>query len=336
MYRYLLLFILLLVASVTAGQERAIHIGEIEFFGYSGTNLDRVRAALPIHEGDEISREAWAEKEGLVRQAVREAIGHAPTEVAPICCDKQGNLIVFIGLAAKPLSYLPKQRGTARLPSSIIKLYEQSLQVLDEAMRQGASTEDRSQGYSLSAYAPLRALQTRMRAYALSHEVLLREVLLYSADDLHRTVAAEVLGYARISKAQLSALARASLDSNGDVRNNATRALAVIAVFSPRITKQIPPQSFIEMLLSGTWTDVNKASALLLSLTVGRDPALLASLRRQEVLARLIEMARWRTEHANPARAILGRMAGIEETRLQQLVASGKTEEIIGALDGAK
>lgn len=336
MGRYLILLIVLLAAPVVYGQDRPVRIGEIEFFGYQGFSLDSARAALPLHEGDEISREGWAEKEGEVRRALKQAFGNEPTDVAPVCCDRQGNLIIFIGIAAKPLSYLPKQKGTARLPLSIVKLYEQSLQVLDEAMGQGASTEERSQGYSVSAYAPLRAIQLKMRAYALQHERLLLEVLAYSADERQRTVAAEVLGYGRQSKAQVVALARASLDSSGDVRNNATRALAVIAGFNPDIAKQIPPQSFIEMLLSGTWTDVNKASALLSALTKGRNPALLASLRRQEVLARLIEVARWRTEHANPARTILGRIAGIEETRLEQLVASGKTEEIINALRGAK
>ncbi|MGB9181595.1 MAG: hypothetical protein WCB68_20365 [Pyrinomonadaceae bacterium] len=335
MRRYLLLLILL-AAPAIYGQDKPIHIGEIEFFGYSGVNPDTVRAALPVHEGDEISRAVWQEKVGEVQLALREVIGHAPTDVASICCNRQGNLSIFIGIAARPLSYLPKPLGTAQLPSSIVKLYEQSLQVLDEATRKGVSIEDRSQGYSLSSYTPLRAVQLKMRAYALSHERLLREVLAHSANDRQRTVAAQLLGYARKSGTQVIALARASLDSNGDVRNNATRALAVLAEFNPDIAQHIPPQSFIEMLLSGKWTDLNKASALLSALTRSRDAKLLARLRGQEVLARLIEMARWRTGHADPARTILGRLAGIEETRLQQLVASGQTEEIINALHDAK
>jgi hypothetical protein len=65
---------------------------------------------------------------------------------------------------------------------------------------------------------------------------------------------------------------------------------------------------------------------------VGRDPTLLARLRRPEVLERLIEMARWRTGHAESARNLLGRIAGIEEDRLARLVAEGQVDEIIAAL----
>jgi hypothetical protein len=142
-----------------------------------------------------------------------------------------------------------------------------------------------------------------------------------------------LLGYTRRSRSQINALARASLDSNSGVRNNATRALVVLAASDPKIANQIPAQSFIEMLLSGTWTDINKASALISDLTSGRSQKLLAQLRPPQVLARLIEMARWRTGHASPARIVLGRMAGIEEKRLQQLVSDGQVDVIIAALE---
>jgi hypothetical protein len=86
------------------------------------------------------------------------------------------------------------------------------------------------------------------------------------------------------------------------------------------------------MLLSGTWTDVNKAGALLNDLTKSRDPSLLTKLRKPEVLGRLVEAARWRTEHANSSRYILGRVAGIEEGHLEQLVAAKQVDVIISAL----
>jgi hypothetical protein len=44
-------------------------------------------------------------------------------------------------------------------------------------------------------------------------------------------------------------------------------------------------------------------------------------------------MARWRSRgHAGTARILLGRIAGIEEARLQQLVAGGEVEQILNAL----
>ena len=86
------------------------------------------------------------------------------------------------------------------------------------------------------------------------------------------------------------------------------------------------------MLNSGVWKDRNKAGFLFEVLSQARDPKLLGRLRSQ-ALESLIEMARWRDPgHAQSAGMVLGRIAGIEENRLQQLVASGQVEVIIKAL----
>jgi len=335
--RFYLLLILILLAPGAFGQDEPIRIGEIEFFGATGVALDKVRAALPFHEGDTITEEMWPRTSEQAQQTIKQVIGHAPTEIAPVCCDNRANTIIFIGLSGTPLRYLPAPKGRARLPSNAISLYDRWENAMVEGARKGASTEDWSKGYALStAYPPLRAIQLKVRAYAVRHGRLLRDVLATSADDHQRAMAAELLGYARQSRSQITALIQAARDPNGDVRNNATRALSVLAASNSKLAKQIPAGVFVKMLLSGTWTDVNKASALLLNLTAGGDPALLAQLRRPSVLERLVEMARWRTGHANAARIILGRMAGIEETRLQQLVAAGKVEEIIAALHGTR
>ncbi|HVG17611.1 MAG TPA: hypothetical protein VNI02_01055 [Blastocatellia bacterium] len=107
----------------------------------------------------------------------------------------------------------------------------------------------------------------------------------------------------------------------------------MLAESSPKVARGIPAEGFIELLLSGTWSDLNKASNLLDSMTKGRSARLLAQLRRKEVLNRLIEIARWRS-HAEPAMYILGRIAGSDERRLKQLVTSGKVEVIINKLQG--
>ena len=45
-------------------------------------------------------------------------------------------------------------------------------------------------------------------------------------------------------------------------------------------------------------------------------------------------MARWRDpSHASNPRMILGRVAGIEENRLQKLVAVGEVDPILSALE---
>jgi hypothetical protein len=173
-------------------------------------------------------------------------------------------------------------------------------------VQKGAAPEDHSQGYALSAAPEVRAAQLEMREYAIDRGDLLRHVLATAADDQQRIVAAHLLGYTRQSRAQILALVAAHRDGNDTVRNNATRALIVLAKSSPTIAAQIPLAEFVEQLLSGTWTDVNKSSALLDIIT--RGGAAPPLFRRPDVRARLIEIAKWRTAHGQPARDMLKRL----------------------------
>jgi len=82
---------------VLLGVMRAIaseRIGDIEFFGHKGLDVERIRASLPVHEGEEYSDRTKSQ----VREAVAAAIGKQPTDVAAICCDENGNRLLFIGL----------------------------------------------------------------------------------------------------------------------------------------------------------------------------------------------------------------------------------------------
>jgi hypothetical protein len=325
----------ILLASSATGQDKPKLIGEIEFFGYSGIDLNKVRAALPFQEKDRFLVETFAEKEEQTREAVKQVIGHAPTDIAPVCCDGQGDWIIFIGLSGETIRDNRPPGATTRLPENILNLYERFIRVNMEGVQKGDFTEDHSKGYALSAYQPLRSIQFEMRAYAVGHEALLRAVLNTSSDEGQRIVAAELLGYTEQSKSQIAALVHANRDSNSDVRNNATRALIVLAESSPKVAMEIPAKGFIELLLSGTWSDLNKASNLLNSLMKSGNRKILTQLRKREVLDRLIEIARWRS-HGEPARYILGRIAGIEESRLEQLIRTGKVEVIINELQGKR
>jgi hypothetical protein len=67
-------------------------------------------------------------------------------------------------------------------------------------------------------------------------------------------------------------------------------------------------------------------------LTPTRNVAVLSRLRTTALDA-LIEMTLWRdASHAYFARMLLGRVAGIEEERLQQLALKGPPEAIVQAL----
>jgi hypothetical protein len=208
-------------------------------------------------------------------------------------------------------------------------LYHKTMAAAQAAMP-SHPTEDDSKGYALYSDPATRALQLSMREYALRNEPVIRKALASSGDDAHREVAAHLLGSARRSKRQIAALARATRDPHEGVRNNATRALIVLANSGPKVAAQIPADGFIELLSSGAWTDLNKGSGLLDILTRNRPPKLLA--RLSVARGRLEEMARWRTGHAQPARMLLGRMQGMDEEKLAKLVSAENRDKILKAL----
>ncbi len=330
-----LLFVILLLAVCALAQENHRRIGEIDFYGYAGLDLDKVRSALPLREGDDFRDSDFVETLDRIRAAITKVIGQPPTDIALVCCDDQGSQMIYIGLPGKSMRmvpYNPPPKGSARFPVGVINLYEQTMETSSQDVRKGASKEDESKGYALSSNPELRAKQLATREYATHHERLVLRVLASSEAAEQRIVAAHILGYARQSKEQIGALVRASYDADDTVRNNAIRALAVLAQSNSRVAVRIPAEHFVAMLNSGSWTDRNKAGFLLDELSKGRDPKLLSQLRAHAVDS-LIEMARWRSRgHAGTARILLGRIAGIEETRLQKLVDAGEVEQILKAL----
>ena len=94
----------------------------------------------------------------------------------------------------------------------------------------------------------------------------------------------------------------------------------------------MPARGFIEMLNSGVWEDRNKPGLLVMVLT-GPQPSQLLKRLRAEALQSLIEMARWRNAcHAYAYSTILGRIAGFDEARIEQLIQNGKVEGIVAAV----
>lgn len=326
--------IIVLLSGVTLGQDEQRRIGVIDFYGYAGLDLDRIRHALPVHVGDKYAG-PFETAEGI-NKAVSSVTGRPPTDVDPVCCDADGNYTIYVGLpgaSIKPTRLNQPPGGKTKFPPETIELYEQTMDALTASVLKGHATEDRSQGYALSTSdQSLRAKQLAVRAYAIAHEKLIRAVLDSASDEKQRIVAAYLLGYARQSSRQISYLVHASRDVDETVRNNATRALGVLAESSQKVAARIPAAGFIEMLSSGSWTDRNKAGWVLTSLTKGRDPKLLGQLRAG-ALTPLIEMARWRNAgHAYSARMLLARIAGVDEERALQLANAKDGEEVIKAL----
>jgi hypothetical protein len=340
--------ILILLTLTVAGQTetavaqaelRPARVGFIDFYGTAGFDVGKVRAALPIREGETFpTAVALHATRPRIEETVRRVTGRPATEVA-IVSPGQDVWLFYIGLSGtsvKSFPYNPAPKGTARLPEAALDIYRQVDAAFLSAMQRGATGEDDSKGYALSSDdATLRARQIEMHEYAARHEDVIRAVLRSSADNRQRQMAAELLGYANQSRRQIADLVRASHDPDDVVRNNATRALGVLAKSDPKVAARIPAAGFVEMLNSGKWADRNKAGGLLMALSRWRSPKLLAALRAR-ALESLLEMARWRsTGHAYPARMLLGRIGGIEEARLQELVwDDAQLDVIIKAVRG--
>lgn len=313
-------------------QAAAAVIGDIEFFGYKGIDVSRIRKALPVREGDVYSESVKT----AIRRAILMELGTEPSDVVAICCDDQGNRLVFIGLpglSSRAFAYLQEPKGKVQLPASMLDLYKRLDLELEAAIQRGgeAAEEDDSQGYALSKDPGLRELQLSVRRWAVKNERTLVRVLESSSHVRHRQVASDALGYGLQSDQQIRALVHAARDADNEVRNNATRALGVLVRANARLADKIPAETFIEMLNSGRWSDRNKAAALLDGLTGRRNTQLLAGLRLQ-ALDSLLEMAAWRRpSHAFFVRRILGRVAGLPEDRIYELAQNGPVEILLEA-----
>jgi|GEM_PF-777837 len=318
-------------------------IALIAFFGQEGLDTLPIRNALPFHEGSIVSLEdnvshavdtanRWKQD---VKDTVKRLIGREPTDVARVCCTKSGDLVVYIGLPGRsfrPIRYNEAPKGTARLPEILLSLDEQIDNLLFKAVLEGKAGEDDSEGYALAKDDPeLRKKQLEFRDYARLNEGVIFRVVESSSDAKQRAIAATALGYLRQSDRQIAALVKASFDLDEEVRNNAVRALGVLASAKPGVARRMPAKRFISLLSSGIWSDRNKGLMLVFRLTQGRDPKLLRDLR-SEALMPLVEAAQWETGHALGARVILGRIAVIDEAKLWGLAQEEPPDTILRAI----
>lgn len=284
-------------------------IGYIEFFGYRDMNVAAIRRALPFREGDLLQPTAIA----AAWSAVERATGRKPTGVDAVCCTARGERVVFIGLPGSsywPYTFDPSPQGSVSLPPEIAGTYAEMFKAEVESAQRSLAEEGAPKGYRLLKDPSAQAAELAFRAFALGYEEEILKVLASSGDARQRAIAADALGFSQRNVRQIAALVRAARDPDPEVRNNVTRALVEILRAEPSAASQIPPDNFIEMLRSGTWTDRNKGSWLLSVLTQSRDPVLLRRIQSEAGDA-LLEMARWREfGWGVPARLILVRIHG--------------------------
>jgi len=319
-----------------AGPE-AMTIGIIDFYGRRHTGAAEARAALAFKEGDAFDPGG---PPPATFRTTAERLKQLPdvlhVSMTPICCDA-GRLIIYVGLEERdaPVLHLrPAPKGNERLPVDVLSAGVRFGTAFTEAVKRGDNGEDRSQGHSLMHDPATRAVQEEFPGFARRDLAMLWRVLKNSSEADHRAVAAQVLGYANDKQAVVGDLVRAMSDADEGVRNNAMRALLVFADTVPapgRAVPRVPAEPFIEFLHSAEWTDRNKASGALEALTRGRDPGMLATLRKT-ALVPLSEMAEWKSSgHALPAYLILARIAGKTDADAMQAWNRGDRRAVIDA-----
>jgi hypothetical protein len=289
----------------------------------------QVRQTLQIREGDVLPdsvKELERRLEALpnVQQA----------RLQGVCCEA-GKFILYVGISERgtgTLRFRSVPNGRVRLPDRMVKAGEALSDASMRAVQKGDAGQDDSQGHALFHNAEARALQERFITFAAQDLKLLRAVLHESSDAQHRAFAAEIIAYAGNKQDVVKDLVYGMSDPDKDVRNNSMRALALIARFAqarPDQRVSVPAKPFIEMLNSIEWTDRNKSSFALLTLTEKRDAAVLSRLR-QRSLQSLIDMARWKSPgHAVAPFFILGRIGGLSEEEIQKSWDSGNRHLLI-------
>ena len=312
-------------------------VGIIDLYGLRKTNPQMIRDSLGISVGDSITSLALFQ----VPARLASLPGVASAAIDPVCCE-DGKTMLYVGIAedgAPALDLHTPPNGAARLTPDVVEAGIAFSEAHMRAVMRGFVKEDVSQGHSLMADSAARMIQLQFVGLAAKHLDTLRKVLRTSSDEDHRAFAAQVLAYSANKQAIVADLVYAMRDPSGEVRNNATRALAIIARYAqqhPELKIAVPYEPFIDLLSSLTWTDRNKASLALMELTESRDATLLAALKARAFDA-IAEIARWTNPgHAMAGVFILGRMAGIADPEIYAMYERGERDKIIEAARTAK
>jgi hypothetical protein len=336
-----LLVLLILRAGTAEPFDGFPPVGIVDFYGVRRVPFEAVRSAAGFSPGDRFPADDAALEAAVTgaRQRLEAVPGVFKAHVELVCCE-DGKAIVYVGVAetASSAEHRAAPRGEARLPADIAAALHAVDEARTAAVLRGDFQEDDTAGHTLLRDPATRALQEKLGALADGGRDRLRDVLRGASDAGDRAMAVEALAYATDKKPIIPDLADAASDPDPIVRNNALRALGVMAAnptLRPLVASGIPRALLIELLRSIEWKDRNKSSLLVLRLTEGRDPAWLAALR-DAALPELAEMARWRSAgHALPAFTVLGRIAGWTEEAIAAAWEKGERESVIAAAERA-
>lgn len=329
-------FLLLPFAILKAQTVRLV--GIIDIYGLQTVSENKIRSALQIKEGDLLTKSTAEMEKMLLALPNVERVS-----VSRICCDDISHKnMLYVGIAEKGtkiFNYRAAPQGKIRLPAEISKTGEEFLKAIRQAVLKNEASEDDSHGHALFNNREARAIQLKFITLANRNLRLLHRVLRESSDAEARALATEIIAYHKDKRLVVDDLVYAADDADEAVRNNAMRALGIIARYAleqPAKKIKVPFQPFVRILNSLEWSDRNKSSLVIFGLTASRDAALLAALRREALLS-LIEITRWKNPgHAVMSFFILGRIANLKEDEIGKLWESRNHEALIEKVKQAK
>jgi hypothetical protein len=325
----------LFAAPVAAQAPDTIRIAAVDFFGLRTIPDSAARRALGIAPG-ELIPDSTRRAAAIARLGALPGVRRARIDL--VCCATEGGALMYVGVeerGAPTIRFASAPTGAVRLPTEIQEAGMAFDSAFSDAVAHRDFAETDTAGYAIMHWPAAAAVQRRFVPLAARYTPELRAVLHQSSNAEQRALAAQVLGYAPDKRTVVADLATALSDPDGTVRNNATRALWVIAAYAqrrPELGIMIPYDRLVAMLDSPVWTDRNKASLALAQLTAARSAPLLALLRARS-MAPLLEMAHWHElGHAGAALTILGRIAGMPEGDILASLQRGDREPILRAV----
>lgn len=327
--RRVLFVVGLLCSAATGVAAQQDRIGIIDYFGYGTLTRAQLDGALGLKVGEPLPTDTAA-----IIARMRKLPGVQQVTVDRICCVEAGTQL-FVGLVLKGApspTWNRRPTGSIRVSDSMRVLYDSLMERVFDAAMANQMEDSVTEGHSLLAYPPARELQLAMQRYTVAHEVELRQVLRTSSADADRAIAADALGYAADKKSVIGDLVAAARDPYPETRNNAVRALYAIGMLAqrkPELGIQVPFSAIVPLLNSPVWTDRNKTSMMLFSLSQSRDPALMQLLRAQ-AMGSLVEIARWQSPgHAFPGLFLVARITGMSDEDAFNAYQAGDREKIL-------
>lgn len=244
----------ILSAAPLLGQELrldTIPVATVDLYGLRTVADSAVRRALGITLGAPVPDSA-----GRAAAVARiEALpGVRQARLAPVCCTEAGGLMLYVGVeetGAPVLRSAPAPSGAVRLPPEVLAAGKAFERAFAEAVAHRDFAETDTAGHALMHWPAARAVQLRFVDLAARYAPELRDVLHRAADPAQRALAAQVLAYAADKATVVADLAAALRDPDEDVRNNATRALWLIALLAqrrPELGIHVPYEPLVAML----------------------------------------------------------------------------------------